>query len=1035
MTHPTLAALFEHQASETPDAAAVRCGSGTLTYGELDRRANQLAHHLQVAGVGSETLVGLLIERSLDLVVGVLGILKAGGAYVPVDPTAPADRIATIFRDAGVSVAVTQDRFRGTLPPTVEWVVAIDGDADALGRRPATPPLSEATEDSAAYVIYTSGSTGVPKGVVVTHGNVRRLFTSTRHWFDFGPNDVWTLFHSIAFDVSVGELWGALLHGGTLVVVPQEVTRAPDRLLDLLESERVTVLRQTPSAFRPLMHVATTYRRQARLALRYIVFAGEALDLSSLAPWITLYGDERPQLINMYGITETTVDVTYRRVRREDVSSPVRGSMIGEPIPDLRFYLLGPDGRPVQDGEPGEIYVGGAGVALGYLNRDRLTAERFLPDPFADEPGQRMYRSGDQAIRHADGDVEYLGRLDQQVKIRGFRIEPGEVTETLRGCPGVRDVAVVARDGAGGEMTLVAYVVPERDGEVPSGRATQVEAWHEKWTTLYQSARETLAADGTPERHLDDRIILRRLAAQDDFEQEWREFQQHTLAAVRSLDPRRVLEIGCGTGQVLLPIAGECEYYLGTDFAALAIDEVRRQLDGQKWPHVEVRRQAADDFTGIEPGSFDTVIINSVIQYFPDVAYLIRVLEGAATAVAPGGRIFVGDVQSRALLTVHHLTEQLERLEPDTSASACREIAEHRAAIEDELVVDPGLFEALPTRVPRIAHVECRHRQGRVVNETTRFHYDVLLHCDPLAVPAQDAPWLSWSESGWTLESLRSALEVGDAPPVIALSAVPNRRSAPSLAAWQVLEQGPASQTVRDLLPLLHDDTHGLDPEEFWALGKDSPWVVDIRWSDTALEGAFDVLIRRRDAAERLLFRGPAVAGPTADCPWPDAFSNDPSAARGANRLPTVIRDFAKSRLPDYMVPSAVVLLEALPLTANGKLDVRALPSPDGASGVPTVVDDVPRTDLERQIADVWAQVLRIDDIGVREDFFERGGHSLLAVQVIIKLRERLGIELSLGTLFEAPTVQQLAQRIEAARYVRQHGTGGDAEDMEEIEL
>jgi amino acid adenylation domain-containing protein len=308
-----------------------------------------------------------------------------------------------------------------------------------------------------AYIIYTSGSTGQPKGVLVSHFNIQRLFDQCMPWYRFLPTDVWTLFHSIAFDFSVWELWGALCYGGRLVVVPYWTSRSPTDFLKLLAAERVTVLNQTPSAFRNLIRTrAESLRADAQaLALRYVIFGGEALEVSGLRPWFELYGDRSPQLFNMYGITETTVHVTYRPLAAADCEQP--GSVIGEPIADLQLHLLDPYLEPVPIGVPGEIHVGGAGLALGYLNRPALTAERFIPDRFG-EPGERLYRTGDLARRLDNGDIEYLGRLDDQVKINGFRIEVGEIASHLAAHPAVRHAAVISVQAAG-RTRLAAYVV------------------------------------------------------------------------------------------------------------------------------------------------------------------------------------------------------------------------------------------------------------------------------------------------------------------------------------------------------------------------------------------------------------------------------------------------------------------------------------------------------------------------------------------------------------------------------------------------
>ena len=453
---PSLPRLFAEQVRRDPHAIAVCCESEELSYAELNRRANRLAHRLRGIGVGADRFVGLLCERSLDLVIAVLGILKAGGAYVPLDPSAPAERRAGMLADAGAAVLVVQRELALDVPTDGE-VIVLEEALQPGG--PETDPEAEIPAEAAAYVIFTSGSTGRPKGVVVSHANVVRLFTSTRTWFGFTADDVWSLFHSYAFDFSVWEIWGALLYGGRLVVVPYEVSRSPERFYEALERESVTVLSQTPSAFRQLMRVEEERGAAGLPALRWVVFGGEALEVQGLRRWFELHGEERPRLVNMYGITETTVHVTYRPLLAADALSPAAGSVIGEVIPDLGVHVRDAAGGLVPAGVYGEAHVGGAGVARGYLGRPELTAERFVPDPFSAVPGARLYRSGDLA-RWRHGELEYQGRIDSQVKIRGFRIELGEIESVLAGHPGVAEAVVVVRQDGGQEKRLVAYVVP-----------------------------------------------------------------------------------------------------------------------------------------------------------------------------------------------------------------------------------------------------------------------------------------------------------------------------------------------------------------------------------------------------------------------------------------------------------------------------------------------------------------------------------------------------------------------------------------------
>lgn len=448
--HADLAGLIEAQAACRPQAIAVTCGAAQLCYADLNARANALAHELQRRGVGAEVLVGLALERSLELVVGLLAIIKAGGAYLPLDPGYPAQRLAFMCDDSRVHLLLTS---RGLLDDQ-PWArqrdtLYLD---DWAERRSAANPSRRVLPEQLAYVIYTSGSTGTPKGVQVTQGNVLRLFESASAEVRCGAQDVWTLFHAYAFDFSVWEIFGALLHGGRLVVVPWLTSRSPQALQALLQEEGVTVLNQTPSAFRGLIPVAVADPRPS--PLRYVIFGGEALEPALLRPWFERFGVERPRLVNMYGITETTVHVTARALAAADLDGP---SLIGTPLADLDWYLLDEYGEPVPPGMVGELHVGGAGLARGYLGRPGLTAERFIAHPWVE--GARLYRTGDLARWSPENGMQYLGRADRQVQLRGFRIELGEVEAQLRAIPGVADALVRMRRDPSGAEVLVGYAL------------------------------------------------------------------------------------------------------------------------------------------------------------------------------------------------------------------------------------------------------------------------------------------------------------------------------------------------------------------------------------------------------------------------------------------------------------------------------------------------------------------------------------------------------------------------------------------------
>ncbi len=449
---------FSEVAYRWPGRVAISDGGRTLTYAELDRQSNRLAHRLVELGAGPETLVGLCVPRSADLIVGMLAILKAGSGYLPLDPQYPADRLRTVAADAGCALVVGEE---------VAGAVSVRPDDESLMDEPDSAPASAATPDNVAYVIYTSGSTGQPKGVVVTHANVERLFSVTRPEFGFSERDVWSVFHSVSFDFSVWEIWGALLAGGRLVIVPYVVSRDPDAFLRLLVAERVTMLSQTPTAFRQLLRAVETAGFPPT-SLRFVVFGGEKLDPPMLRGWVEHYGDTSPRLVNMYGITETTVHVTLCQLGAHDLVRT--DSLIGRPLADLRVHILDEELRPVAPGQVGEMFVAGAGVSRGYHNRPDLTAQRFVKDPFGPE-GSVMYRSGDLAEIDANGQLIFCGRADRQIQLRGFRIEPGEIEATFRSHPGVSDAVVVTGPG---DQRLACYWIP-RSGSGPT--TAELRAW------------------------------------------------------------------------------------------------------------------------------------------------------------------------------------------------------------------------------------------------------------------------------------------------------------------------------------------------------------------------------------------------------------------------------------------------------------------------------------------------------------------------------------------------------------------------------
>ncbi|QHP66041.1 amino acid adenylation domain-containing protein (plasmid) [Bradyrhizobium sp. LCT2] len=997
--------MFESSALCNAESVAVKCGETWLSYAELNSRANRLAHRLRRGGVRPGRIVGIFMERSIEFVVAIIATLKAGGAYLALDPRYPADRLAFMLKDSAASILLAQTSLGDRLPVFDRQVLLFTPEFETVAGEPQTDPDPSATPGDPAYLLYTSGSTGTPKGVLIPHANIARLFSATRTLFAFDEQDVWTLFHSFSFDFSVWEMWGAFLHGGRLVIVPYEVSRSPEAFQRLLCAEGVTILNQTPSAFRQLVAEENPAGALVRPPIRLVIFGGETLDLQNLRHLPAWYAQVRPRMINMYGITETTVHVTFRQF---DPLEPERdyGSVVGVPIPDMQVYVLDALHDLVPVGARGELCIGGSGLALGYLNQPGLTAERFIPNPFSPTPGARLYRSGDTGCHRHDGSISFHGRIDHQVKIRGFRVELGEIEAVLKQHETVADAAV-ALDESVASGRLVAYVVPAQRGVAPDagdgGGAAEIEADQlAHWRTVFDETYR----EGAPTADPTFNIAGWKSSYTGEMipRQEMKEWVDRTVSQILERRPAQILEIGCGTGLLLFRVASRCARYIGTDFSGAALQYVGRQLAGLGPNHrcVELLERAADDFEGIATRSFDLVVLNSITQLFPSTDYLTRVLEGAVEAAKPGGAIFVGDVRSLALIDAFHISVVLHNAAPSTSFSAIRTMAQRRKEREHELVIDPAFFIALKQRQPSIGLVEIRVKRGRFHNELTRFRYDVVLHVtDEPIPPVAEYAEVDWSKDRLTIARLERRLKMNRFP-VLLVRRIPNARLASAVTALDpALDESADADSAR----LAH--ASGIEPEDLFDLGERLSYAVHVTWSGTGADGLIEVLFRRRnsDVSEKaaLSLLEPKVVAPSS------RFANAPSQQHVARRLEPALREHLGRILPEHMVPTVFVIQQNLPLTANGKLDRVRLPKPDFERPNVREAFVPPGNSVENTLVSVFSQVLNVNRIGVNDNFFELGGHSLLATQVVSRVRKIFRLEMPLRAIFETPTVKHLS--------------------------
>lgn len=988
--------LFAEQADRTPDAVAVRGADGrSLTYGELRRRANQLAHHLRSEGVQPDTIVALCLDRSPDLIVAILAVLTAGGAYLPVDPTLPRKRIAFMLRDAGCGVVLTQTHLGPRLPRLDVPVLELDSGALGLDRWPDDAPECDVQPSHLAYVIYTSGSTGRPKAAMIEHRSLVNLCETIRPHLGIAQGDRVMQFAALSFDVSVAEWSTALTAGATLCLLPPGRPLVGRDLGRFLKDQAIDIAFLPPSVVPDIpQELATT--------VRTLVVAGEACPKELVDRWAT---DRR--VVNAYGPTECTVYATCADCVPGEATPP-----IGRPLPNVSAYVLDDDLRPMPVGVAGHLHLGGQGVGRGYLGRPELTDERFVADPFSNEPDARMYDTGDLARFRPDGQLEYLGRRDHQVKIRGFRIETGEIEHALRSQPEVRAAAVLPHSD-GGPTSLVAYVQPADDAVDPTIRNAASDDRISEWTAVYDGIYAAASAgsdDGAAFAGWTSSLTGKPLALED-----MRLWRDTTLAHILGLHPRRVLELGCGTGLLAFPLAEQCDEVVGTDLSARVVDLITEEATRRGLSTLRAEHREASDLSGLPKGHFDVVVLNSVIQYFPSDTYLHEVLDGALAMLAPGGALFLGDLRSLPLAHAFHATIQAHHAPDEMPSGAFRAAVQQGVQGDKELLLDPAFFRRWSDRTGDVADVEVLVKRGASGNEVETFRYDVLIR-RRAAAPVQVSQSRTFRPERDDVQGLRQWLRVSAGDQEIL--GVPDERLRVPLALW---EESSSKGTVAEVKARAQSTPAGLPPESLWALGDELGCHVRITPSRSRGPGFIDVLFEREARASHR----PWHPGGDERIPGSGArLHNTPTSEGEHQALAAQLQRRLAEELPDYMVPSRFLVLDELPLTPSGKLDRSALPRPKHRER-PRRADSVtPRDWVERAIAAVWSQLLEIEDIGVHDDFFELGGHSLLIARVVYRLKEEHDIDLPSRAMYESPTVAQLARIARQAQ---------DADDVEGI--
>ena len=1008
--------LFEEQVEKNPDAVAVVFEQQKLTYSQLNSKANQLAHYLQKLGVVPETLVGICVERSLEMVVGLLAILKAGGAYVPLDPNYPTSRLNYMVEDAQLSIILTQEKWQHHLSETIGTVICLDTDSEIINQQSQQMPENQVTANQLAYVIYTSGSTGQPKGVTIPHQGVVRLFSNT-NYVQLDPTDRVAQVSNTSFDAATFEIWGALLHGAVAVVITKSVLLSPQEFVNYIKQEKITTLFLTTALFNQLAYSVP----EAFSTLKHLLFGGEAVDPKSVKQVLEKGAPER--LLHVYGPTENTTFSSWYKVTK--VAEGATNLPIGKPISNTQIYILDSQLQPVPIGVAGELHIGGDGLATGYHKRPELTASKFIPNPFdkskvnpplEGSQKSKLYKTGDLVRYLADGNIEFLGRIDHQVKIRGYRIETGEIEAVLNSYPKVKETVVVAREDNPGDKRLVAYIVPQTQTITTSNRElseTQVDSWQDIYN---QKIYDQLSKVSDPLFNI--RGWLSNYDNQQIPEQQMRIWAGDIVSQVLAQKPDSVWEIGCGTGMLLFQIALETQKYYGTDISNVSLEYIKQQIEQQpdKYGHVSLAQKRAENMADIADNSFDVVLLSSIVQCFPSMEYFLEVIENSIRVIKPGGMIFLGDIRSLPLIKEFHSSVQLYQATPSLSLEQIKEKIDREIDQETELLLSPELFVALKEKHPEISHVQIRIQRGREQNELNKYRYSVLLH-----IEAQAASVVAETvETGEELSVQDIETYLKDKKPEsICFSGLVNRRVASDRDLVEFLSQSEEKLNVEQLRQKLESKpVNGIDPERLYELSSDLGYTLELCWSAQGRGELMDGVFVRRELAQEGIVLTPLTQKSVVASNW-HHYGTNPLSSEVRKQLVPELREYLESRLPDYMVPSGLMVLSQLPLTPNGKVDRKALPVPDVTSSMSTEYL-APQTQTQKALAEIWVEVLGIDKVGIHDNFFDLGGHSLLATQVMSRVRNIFEIELTLKRLFESPTIADIAKSLEVLSQLAQ---------------
>jgi amino acid adenylation domain-containing protein/non-ribosomal peptide synthase protein (TIGR01720 family) len=1008
----TVLDLFEEQVLQFSDRVAVVFQHQQLTYEALNAKANQLALYIRKQGIREEEPVVVACKRSVECVIAIWAILKAGGTYVPVDDRYPDERIAYVLENTGCRLCLTDTGFKQRTEALNRKVRFVDLQAEWELINEATSwgveNINYSKPGNLAYIMYTSGSTGQPKGVMIAHHSLMNYLEFAKaSYIDPQSEGTGSFIHlSMAFDASITALFVPLLSGKSIVISNAAESSAVFDDENFIRYAPFDFIKLTPSHL-PLLE-KIQQEQPDRVITNRLVIGGEALHgrhlhfLANAHPCI--------DIINEYGPTEATVGCSVFRltITREiiECNQPIP---IGKPLnSNVSLYITDSNLGLLPVGASGELCIGGVQLARGYFNDEALTNEKFISNPFSRVAGSRLYRTGDTARWLPDGNIEFIGRADDQVKVRGYRIELGEVENTLNSFDAVAGNCVVAKQDEDGVNKLVGYYLPAYEAL----KQREKELYQEQvstWKELYETENIRNSEDTITDKEFDITGWNDSFTGAPIPTEHMREWLDDITRVILSEEPRRVLEIGCGRGLIYYQLAGRVQKYIGTDFSASSIGSVQRTIGEGKRNYGDTVLQVctAHEVTLDNCEEVDTIILNSVIQYFPGEGYLSNVIDRCIGLLKGKGRIIIGDVRDCRLLKLFKTGIALEKVQEGAGMREFEWHVQQEMIKEEELCVSPAYFYLLKNRYAGITHVDIQWKQGQALNELSLYRYTVVLYVGIEREQVRPT-WLSWNEMQDKQDIIQ---QLNKGISTIALSDVPNPRLVKERA-FEKSNAGSSMNTVRELHNYLLEAEEACDEEDviinsIMALARSKgyqcllyPHADALKINVLITEVQQSLFVQQPDSAE-------AVTGTSA------VLTNLPLFTDICSLLQKDIQVFLQNRLPDYMIPSDFYPVQYWPLTANGKIDRKFLSQLEEIRTGNNLDYQIPETPIEQQLTTVWMDLLHVRKIGRNDDFFELGGHSLLAIRVVSAIRKELQVEVSISDLFEHTTIANLAAFIE----------------------